>query len=218
MRIKIKKKYVFGVVLAVLIAGLALLIIDLHVAAAAGGLVFDDVASVPAKRAALLLGTSKYSYGRENLFYNYRIDAAHELYEAGKVKAILISGDHSRADYDEPSQMKADLVARGVPSQYITLDYAGLRTLDSIVRARQIFGIEDYIVVSQKFHCERALYIARAKNQRAVAYLARKVEGFSGMKIRLRETLARLKAFLDVRVLGTQPRFLGRREQVVYQD
>jgi len=218
VRIKIKKKYVFGVVLAVLIAGLALLIIDLHVAAAAGGLVFDDVASVPAKRAALLLGTSKYSYGRENLFYNYRIDAAHELYEAGKVKAILISGDHSRADYDEPSQMKADLVARGVPSQYITLDYAGLRTLDSIVRARQIFGIEDYIVVSQKFHCERALYIARAKNQRAVAYLARKVEGFSGMKIRLRETLARLKAFLDVRVLGTQPRFLGRREQVVYQD
>jgi len=123
--------------------------------------IYSDIQAVPNMQAAVVLGTSKFlSGGYINGFYAARIIAAVALFKAGKVKAIIVSGDNRKKNYDEPTTMRDDLVANGVPSQYITLDYAGFRTLDSIVRAKQIFDLDDYILVSQKFHLERAIYLS----------------------------------------------------------
>jgi SanA protein len=188
--------------------------IDFRVSASSQGRLYSRPDEVPAKPVALVLGSAKYVDGRLNLFYTLRIKAAAELFEANKVRGILVSGDNSRKDYDEPSEMKQDLVARGVPEEYVTIDYAGFRTLDSVVRAKQVFGQNSFVVVSQKFHCQRAIYIARAQDIDAVAYLAGDVVGTPGMKVRLRECLARTKAFLDLHLFNTAPKYLGKPETV----
>jgi SanA protein len=193
----------------------ALAVIDRHVGNRAAGRMYLSVRKVPPRPVALLLGTSKYAArGRLNLFYLFRIRAAARLFHAGKVRAILVSGDNSTKRYNEPKTMKADLVKRGVPAKYITLDYAGRRTLDSVVRAKAVFGQRSITIVSQHFHSGRAIYIADAHGIDAVAYLARGVRGRSGLRIRLREVLARTRAFLDVNLLNTRPHFAGKRETV----
>lgn len=180
------------------------------VAGAAEGRCFDDPQSVPHHDVALVLGCSRLtSNGLENLFFNRRIEAAADLYHAGAVRHIIVSGDNSRAGYDEPSDMKNALIERGVPAGRIYRDFAGLRTLDSVVRAREIFGVHSLVVVSQKFHAERAIYLARAHGIDAVASNARDVDSIHGLKASARESLARVKAVLDVHVLRTQPKFSG---------
>ena len=129
--------------------------------------------------------------------------------DAGKVDGILVSGDNGREDYNEPAQMKEDLVALGVPADYITADYAGFRTLDSIYRAEEVFGLHAYTVVSQPFHLERALYLAGQRGQDVIGYAAYGPAGYWGRRVRAREVLARALAVLDVEVLGREPRFLG---------
>ena len=182
---------------------------DWNISRRAAGRVFKEIDDVPAKPVALVLGTSKHVNGRINLFYRYRVEAAAELFAAQKVQAILVSGDNSRKDYNEPQAFRQDLIRLGVPDKFITLDYAGFRTLDSIVRARKVFGVDSIVIVSQPFHCERALYLADRQGLDAVAFAARDVGGRSGLKIRAREALARAKAFLDLNLLGTEPKFLG---------
>lgn len=182
---------------------------DGHIATRAAGKIFDRVDAVPKREVALVLGTSKYSYGRLNPFYTARIRAAAELYAAGKVDAILVSGDNGSADYNEPGQMKADLAALGVPEAYITADFAGFRTLDSIYRAGDVFGLQAYTIVSQPFHLERALYLAGQRGQDAIGYAADTPRGRAARRVRAREVLARAMAVLDVEVLGRRPRFLG---------
>ena len=186
----------------------------------AKGIIYSDVNTIPAKRAALVLGCSKYLSGnRINYFYKYRIEAAVKLFKAGKVKAIVVSGDNGRKSYDEPTQMRDDLVKAGVPSKYIQLDYAGFRTLDSIVRAKAIFDLEDYIIVSQKFHLERAIYIAHAKGQKVLGFVAKDFSNTIWAKrMRRRELLARIKAVLDVDILGVEPKFYGKKVLVNYKD
>nr|UOP05655.1 YdcF family protein [Conchiformibius kuhniae] len=110
----------------------------------------------------------------------------------------MASGDNSRHGYNEPDAMIAALVAQGVPAGKITPDYAGLRTLDSVLRMRDIFGQNGYIVVSQKFHNERAVYLARAHGIEAYGYNAADVGQYAGIKTRVREYGARLKMFWDV--------------------
>ena len=175
MRSVTKKVFASAVVLPVLVALLAVLFAlwaDRHVGQAAAGRMFDDLDDLPKRDVALVLGTSKYANGRINTFYAARIRAAAELYQSGKVDGILVSGDNGRDDYNEPAQMKADLVALGVPAEYVTSDYAGFRTLDSIYRAGDVFGLQSYVIVSQDFHVERALYLADQRNHDAVGYLA----------------------------------------------
>jgi SanA protein len=200
------------VVLVFLAGALAVLFAfwaDRHVGDAAAGRMFVELDDIPQRDVALVLGTSKYSNGRINSFYMGRIRAAAELYHAGKVDGILVSGDNGRADYNEPAQMKADLIALGVPAEYITADYAGFRTLDSIYRASDVFGLQSYTIVSQDFHVERALYLADQKGDDAIGYVAPGPRGFWGRRVRTREILARGQAVLDVEVLGKGPRFLG---------
>lgn len=187
---------------------------DRHVGEAATGRMFVDLDDLPHREIAVVLGTSKYSNGRLNSFYAGRIRAAAELYRSGKVDGILVSGDNGRQDYNEPDQMKTDLVALGVPAEHITADYAGFRTLDSIYRAGDVFGLRSYIVVTQAFHLPRALYLAGQKGHDAIGYVASGPGGYWGQRVRMREVLARAQAVLDVEILGRGPRFLGEPVQV----
>ena len=181
--------------------------------------IYEDIKKVPAKKAALVLGTAKYvSKGKQNYFYTYRIRAAVKLWKAKKVDAIVVSGDKSTY-YDEVTSMYKDLIKAGVPSRYITKDYFGYRTFDSIVRAKEIFDLDDYIIVSQKFHLNRALYIAQAKGQNAIGFVAKSIEGSkASKKMEERESLAQVKAFLDVNVLMTKPKILGKKIKVNYRN
>jgi SanA protein len=205
------------ILVAILVFSIAAMLgVDFYVGSFSAGKFYYDSNDIPHKRAAVVLGCGKYFEGRLNLYYIYRINAAVELWQGGKIDAILVSGDNSRKNYDEPSSMKADLIDKGVPAEFITIDYAGFRTLDSIVRAREVFSLKDYIIVSQPFHCGRALYLARQDGQQAVGFCARDVKSAAGIKMRLREILARNKAVLDV-LLNKKPKYLGKEETVIYR-
>ncbi len=181
--------------------------------------IYTSAKKIPKKKAALLLGTSKYlKGGHKNYFYTYRISAVLELWNARKINAIVVSGDNGTKQYDEATAMYNDLIKAGIPRKYITRDYAGFRTLDSIVRAEAIFDLKDYIIVSQRFHLERALFIAKAKGQKVLGYVAKDIPGTAAAyRMKLREYLARTKAFLDVYILHTKPKFYGKKEKVTYR-
>lgn len=179
-----------------------------RVMAAARNRTFERLEHVPRAPTALVLGCApRTREGRPNLYFERRMDAAAELFNSQVVQALIASGDNRRADYDEPSAMKAALVARGVPAERIHCDYAGFRTLDSVVRAAEVFGQRRLVIVSQRFHNERALYLARAHGLDAYAYDAAPVA--RGGWARGREWAARAAAFLDVNLFGTAPKFLG---------
>ena len=170
---------------------------------------FDSVDVIPKNKVGLLLGTSKYVLnGRQNLFYVYRIQAAVALFNAQKIEYIIISGDNGRTEYDEPTDMKNDLMAKGIPESAIYLDYAGFRTLDSVVRSKEIFGQDTITIISQQFHNQRAIYIATQKGMDAIGYNAKDVHTLVSMRIAIREKLARVKTLLDV-LLGVNPKYLG---------
>lgn len=175
----------------------------------ARGRIFTDVNDVPPCSAALVLGTSPTVKGHTNLFYQYRMDAAAALWKAGKVKYIIVSGDNSTVYYNEATYMRNTLKKLGVPDSVITLDYAGFRTLDSVVRAYWVFGQKNIVIVSQEFHNERAIYIADHFGINAVGLNARDVPAHSGWKTAIREYFARVAAVLDVNVWGTTPKFCG---------
>lgn len=184
-----------------------------RVSAVAAPFVYGAVADLPEVRAGLVLGCSRQlPDGRANLFFARRIAAASELFRAGRVQYLLLSGDNSRADYDEPAEMRRELIGAGVPASRLVLDYAGFRTLDSVIRAKEVFGLEEVIIVSQHFHNERAVYLARAHGLRAFGFDAQAVGGAEGVRMALREAASRVFAMLDVNVLHTRPRFDGPRE------
>lgn len=175
---------------------------------------YTRVEEVPPREIGLLLGTGeKLGNGDENFFFTYRIAAAAELYKAGKVRRILASGDNHVREYDEPAMMQRALIAAGVPQEAILLDDAGFRTLDSVVRAREVFGFSQFIIISQRFHNQRALLIADHYGMDAAGYCARDVAVRFSLRTRIREAFARVKAVLDLYVLHTSPKFLGGKEK-----
>jgi SanA protein len=174
------------------------------------GKVYNSIEEVPERKIGLVLGCSKYlSNGRKNLYFQQRIDAAKELYFSDKVKFLLVSGDNSTKYYDEPTTMKKDLIALGVPGNKIYCDYAGLSTLDSVVRTKEVFKENQFIVISQGFHVRRAIYLGLAHDIDLIGYAPQGVSGLGSLKTELRECLARGKALLDVKFLNRQPKFLG---------
>lgn len=199
---------VLAVVLGLLVAGS-----ELWVTSVASAACFDRVADVPHAPTAIVLGCSDtLPNGRDNPYFAPRIAAAAELFHSGAVEHVIVSGDNHSVHYDEPTAMKAALVERGVPAQRVHCDYAGFRTLDSILRAELVFGQKRFVVVSQRFHVERAVFLARSRGLDAFGYCAPDVAGRSGgvgLRMRLREVAARVVAVLDARVLGTRPKFLG---------
>jgi len=204
----------------VIIFVIVVLAIDIYVSDSAKGRIYNSIDKVPKRGVALVLGTAKYiRKGKINYFYKYRIDAAVKLYKARKVKAILVSGDNATKYYNEPLRMKRDLIKRGIPKNKIYLDYAGFRTLDSILRAKEIFGLKKYIIVSQKFHLQRALFIAEKNGVDAIGFVAKDIpRTAAAFKMRMREYAARVKAFLDIYILHTTPKFFGKFEKIEIKE
>lgn len=171
--------------------------------------VTSELSKLPNEKTGLLLGTSKtLSNGTPNAYFFNRIEAAAELYKSGKVQNIIVSGDNSKKDYNEPEEMKNELIKAGVPAEKIFEDFAGFRTLDSVVRAKEIFGQKSYIIISQRFHNERAVYLARKNGIEAYGYNAADVNKYAGIKTNAREKLARAKVFWDF-IFGVEPKFGG---------
>lgn len=197
------------------LAGVAFVVAcNLAVLVAAAGRVtpVGHAAEAPARRAAVVMGcVPKLRGGWDNPYFTARIEAAAELWRAGKVEALVVSGDNHVEWYDEPSEMKKALVAAGVPEDRIVCDYAGFRTLDSVVRAKTIFGLDSFLVVSQDFHVRRAIFLGRCRGLDIRGYAARGVPlGRLSSRTIVREPLARVAAVLDV-LLGRRPRFGGPR-------
>jgi SanA protein len=175
--------------------------------------VLSDQQQLPSNGVALVLGTShRMTSGVPNPFFENRIATAADLYRNGKVGHFILSGDNRSVYYNEPMEMKKALMKQDVPASAITLDYAGLRTLDSIVRCKEIFGQSSIIIITQPFHSYRALFISNYYHIDAVALVAKEPSQEIAAQVYFREYLARTKAILDLYILGTEPRHLGEKE------
>lgn len=196
--------------------GLVLLVItNLWVVFSTKGQLYNDIKLVPKNDVALVLGTSnRLSDGTPNPYFRLRIERAAELYKAGKVKHIIVSGDNSSQYYNEPQKMRDALIILGIPSGAITLDYAGLRTLDSIVRGKKIFGQEKITIITQPFHAYRALFISNYYKMDAIAMATDKLPENISISVQLRELFARPLAVWDLYIIKKAPKHLGKKEQL----
>jgi len=203
-------KVFFGIIFAFIFIIIASNLIILLVS---NRYLYGDIHDLPTGKTAVVLGTSRYlKGGAPNPWFHYRISAAAELYHSGKIEYLILSGDNRTRFYNEPEQMRRELIKYNVPDNAMYLDYAGLRTLDSMVRSKEIFGQDTIIVVSQKFHNQRAVFLARLNGIHATAYNAKSPDARQGIRTNFREVFARVKVFLDI-ISGKQPRHLG--EQIV---
>lgn len=206
---KIPKKIIK--IIGVLFVGLLVMLFTCNylINSHAEGLTFSSISQIKNNKVGILLGTSKkLKSGHPNPYYDNRITAAVALFNAKKIEFILVSGDNGSIYYNEPTTIKKDLIAAGIPQERIFLDYAGFRTLDSMVRAKEVFGLDELTVISQKFHNERAIYIASQNGLKAIGYNAKDISLQAGRRVQLREYFARVKVFLDM-ALRTQPKFYG---------
>tara|TARA_R110002051_G_scaffold159536_2_gene230896 strand:+ start:9544 stop:10179 length:636 start_codon:yes stop_codon:yes gene_type:complete len=175
---------------------------------------YTSTQKIPKNTVGIILGTAKkLTNGLPNTYYSNRIKAAVALFNAKKIEFILVSGDNGSIYYNEPNTIKKDLIAAGIPAEKIFLDYAGFRTLDSMVRAKHIFGLDNATIISQKFHNDRAIYIAQKKGLNAIGFNAKDVSSGSGLKVNLREYFARVKVFIDL-LTNKQPKFYGEKIEI----
>ena len=176
---------------------------------------YESIDKIPHNRVGLLFGTSPLdSSGAPNAYFDTRIMAASQLFKAGKIDYVLVSGDNRHESYNEPRFMKKYLIKAGVPADRIVFDFAGIRTLDSVVRARKVFLLKSVTFISQGFQNERALFIADKNDLNAVGYNAINPSDSFISFVGIREFFARIKCVLDVYVLGTEPKFLGKPETI----
>ena len=177
------------------------------------GKLYTDVSEVPYNKVGLLLGTCKTMKDRKtiNPFWKFRLEAAYALWKAKKIDRILISGDNGWHGYNEPQDFLDEFIAMGIPDSCLVCDFAGFRTHDSVIRCKKIFGQKKVTIISQQFHNERALFIARKYGLEAVGFNANDVSFRSGLYTFFREKAARVLLFLDLNVLDTQPHFLGKK-------
>ena len=210
------KKMVRWAVYTLLMALALIVMANIWVVTSTASKVFVDYRELPDSdndKVALVLGTSqKLVDGSPNPFFENRIRAAAMLYKEGKVDHFILSGDNRTKYYNEPASMKKALMNYGIPDSVITLDYAGLRTLDSVVRSKEIFGQDELIIITQSFHSYRALFISRYYNIDAVVLVAQEPAEETALKVYFREYFARTKAVLDLYILKTAPRHLGEKE------
>lgn len=210
-----KRRLKIAALLAIGLGLTAILTAGCTIRSTAKGRTYSDVSLIPHRKVGVILGCSqRLSDGRANLFFRYRITAAAQLFKARKVDYVIVSGDNHVAGYDESSDMKRALVAAGVPESRIYCDYAGFRTLDSMVRAKAVFGQTEVTVISQEFHNQRAIYIAGHQGLDAIGFNARQVDAYNSFSTQIREQFARVKTVLDVNLLRTRPRFLGPRIEI----
>lgn len=209
-------RWVKRIFVSLIILAVALLVVcNVWIVSSTESKVYSDQSKLPDHRVALVLGTSHRSVdGGPNPFFEYRIKTAAELYKLGKIDHFILSGDNRTVFYNEPNEMKKALIKAGVPATAITLDFAGLRTLDSVVRSKEIFGQSKITIITQSFHSYRALFISDYYNIDAVAMVAEDPELDRTFKVVLREYLARTRAVLDLYVFKTAPKHLGEKEKI----
>lgn len=199
---KILKRIIIVVLLAPFLRVFIIALCNQAVIQFSKGRIYDNVKEIPYKEVGLLLGTSPTTVnGGTNIYYTYRIDAAVKLYKAKKISRILISGDGKEKSYDEPKYMRRDLIKRGIPAHKITLDKKGLRTYDSVINAKETFGLSNFTVISQRSQNERAIYLAGHNDIDAIGYNAKDApnqKGKSAVKVRIREVFAKVKVFMDL--------------------
>lgn len=179
----------------------------------ATGKLYTSVENIPKNKVGLLLGTRKTMKDRKtiNPFWKFRVEAAYRLWKAGKIERILISGDNGWHGYNEPQDFMDEFIALGVPDSCLICDFAGFRTHDSVIRCKKVFGQQKVTIISQQFHNERALFIAKKYGMDAVAYNADDVSFRSSLYTFFREKAARVLLFADLYVLNTAPHFLGKK-------
>jgi SanA protein len=177
--------------------------------------IYTSIENIPVRKTALVLGASKNTArGNSNLYFKYRLEAAYNLFINNKVKYLILSGDNHTKGYDEPTDMREELIKMGVPDSCLFLDYAGFRTFDSVVRCNEVFCEDSITIVSQEFHNQRALFIANKNNINAIAFNAKEVNNNYSFKTRLREVFAKTKCVLDIYILYTKPKFLGEKIKI----
>ncbi|RVU76618.1 outer membrane permeability protein SanA [Pantoea dispersa] len=202
------KRVFFALFIIILLVMAIALGLDRWISWRTAPFIYEDVASLPHRQVGVVLGTAKYyRTGVINQYYLYRIQGALNAYNSGKVNYLLLSGDNALQSYNEPMTMRRDLIKAGVDPSDIVLDYAGFRTLDSIVRTRKVFDTNDFIIITQRFHCERALYIAQHLGIQAQCYAVPSPKNM--LSVRFREVGARLGALADLYLMKREPRFLG---------
>ncbi|AYA40765.1 outer membrane permeability protein SanA [Xenorhabdus nematophila] len=202
------KRLITSVIFIISVLVLTAIMLDRWVSWKTAPYIFDDLRQLPEREVGMVLGTSKYYRGgKYNQYYFYRIQGAVNAYNSGKVKYLLLSGDNAQHNYNEPITMRKDLIKAGIPASNIVMDFAGFRTLDSIIRTRKVFDTDDFTIITQRFHCERALLIAIHFGIEAQCYAVPSPKNM--MTIRFREVLARLGALTDLYILKREPRFLG---------
>lgn len=212
------RKVLKGLVFILILVIAFILISNIWIVQSTRQSVFTDAESVPFNEVALVLGTSnKLTDGSPNPFFENRIRTAALLYHQKKVAHFILSGDNRTQYYNEPLAMKTALMKLGVPASVITLDYAGLRTLDSVVRSKEIFGQDQLTIITQSFHCYRALFISSYYDIKAIAVITNELPREDAPIVYLREYLARTKAVLDLYILKTTPRHLGDKEHLEIQ-
>ncbi|MFN3411672.1 MAG: vancomycin high temperature exclusion protein [Exilispira sp.] len=182
-----------------IIITLLLLSFDLYITFSTQKFIYDDIFSLPNYQYCLLLGTSKYTVKNSiNLYYKYRIESVKYLYENSKIKKIILSGDSRESNYDETKYMKKDLLRMKIPEDILIIDADGFRTIFSILNLYKKYNIDDVIVVSQRFHLERAIFIGRIFGLKLNGFAAKDIDGISKIKIQIRERGARIRLLLDL--------------------
>ncbi|MBL7923727.1 MAG: YdcF family protein [Bacteroidia bacterium] len=209
MKRKRRLLLVFVVLTGMLTAGMIYFSYRL-VESASYGYIYTDLNKIPPRSAGLLLGTSRYlSSGRQNPFFRQRIQAAKALYFSGKVRYLILSGDNRFFSYNEPREMRRDLLRMGIPDSVIFMDFAGFRTLDSVVRCKKVFKLKKILIISQAFHVKRAVCIARHHHMDAIAYIAKDPPRDFQLMVLFREYFARVAMVLDLYLFDRDPYFLG---------
>ena len=201
------KKIILLFISLILLGFLTVLYTNISVYIFAKDKTFSAVENIPKNKVGLILGTSQYlKSGGLNPFFQYRIEAAVKLFNHQKIDFILVSGDNKHHSYNEPEAFKKVLIEKGIPKEKIVLDYAGFRTLDSVVRAQKVFGQNSFTIISQHFHNQRAIYISRKNDIDAIGFNAKDPIGKT--HVYWREYFAKTKAYFDI-LFETQPKFLG---------
>lgn len=202
------KRLIYGLIIIMTLMVLTALGLDRWMSWKTAPYIYENLKSLPHRQVGVVLGTAKYYRGGGiNQYYLYRMQGALNAYNSGKINYLLLSGDNALHSYNEPMTMRKDLIAAGVDPADIVLDYAGFRTLDSIVRTRKVFDTNDFIIITQRFHCERALFIALHMGIQAQCYAVPSPKNM--LNIRVREVGARLGALADLYVMKREPHFLG---------
>ncbi|GAB3511857.1 ElyC/SanA/YdcF family protein [Spirosoma knui] len=204
--VRVVKWSIKFVVAAVFTASVVILICNWWVVYNTRDQIYFDIQELPTNDVGLVLGTSKFvRTGKENLFFRYRMEATARLWKEGKVKYLILSGNNDSEYYNEPVDMQRALIKLGVPQSVMTLDYAGYRTFDSVVRCKDVFNQEKITIISQNFHNARALYIGNHEGIEAIAFAAQDVPDGYSFRTLIREYLARPYALLDVYIIRPQP-------------